>query len=98
MIDSNRRFCGLMLKRVRKDLISLIPSGSLKGLWTWRSSNQIGSNRFYEVHIPENRIFPNGYFWSGQALNSSDAKVQAFTQITDRIEHNIKDERYPINL
>lgn len=92
-MNKNRVFCGFLLKDVRKSLYKLIPSWGVKGIWTWHSK---GFGDYYEVSIPKNDIFPQGYFWSGSASNSSDAKVKAFLQIIDRIENKIEDEKYPI--
>lgn len=94
--DSNRAFCSLMLRESKGRLIQLIPSWSLKGLWVWKSKNRLGPNRYYEVHIPKSDVFPNGYFWSGNAMNTSDAKTQTFIQIADRIDYNIDFKEYPI--
>lgn len=96
MSSIDRSFCGLLLREAKKDLLKVLPYFAIKGTWTYKYD--LGSTPLFEVHIPENETFPNGYFYYCSSYYSSEAKANAFGVILDRITRNELGGKYPINV
>ncbi len=73
----NRAFCSGLLKLARQEFSKHLPARALKGMWTYKYSDQ------YEVQIPPNEFYPKGVYWNGQADNASDAKAQLIHELIE---------------
>jgi hypothetical protein len=70
-MDNNKVFTSIFLKEAKKGI-----EYAIKGTWTYKYKNG-----YYEVQVPKNKFLPKGFYWYGQAINSSEAKANAYLSI-----------------
>jgi len=97
-MNPDRTFCSILLKDIKKDLLKVLPHHAIKGIWTWKMESS--QTPLFEVHMPENDVFPNGYYFYKSGYYASEIKAEMFIEIFDRIVNNRldDDEKYPIKV
>lgn len=88
----NHTFCSLYLKDVRKNILKLLPYEAIKGVTAFKYSPD-----YYQVTIPKNNWFPNGFSLDVKATCANEAKSSALSHIIMRLQFSLlEDSQYPI--
>ena len=96
-VNLDIQFSQRSLRTMRDEFKKLLPAKALEGLFTIKQSSLTKSKKFYEVRLPKNTYFPNGYYWCGTANNAYEAKTKLIQIIINRIERSeFEDEMFPI--